>query len=144
MTTWVYDDAGRRTASTDAKNQTTQWSYDKVGRATLSEFADNTSIAYVYDAVGNLLRMTDSLGVTLYGYDALSRDTGVLYGSGHQLTYVLDVAGRRTGMTDPDGGETFYVYDNSKRLTESKGVNFPKSSRPFCHFANLRKKLDGF
>ena len=113
-----YDDVGRRVASTDAKNQTTQWSYDKVGRVTLSQFADSTSIAYLYDAAGNLLRMTDSLGVTLYGYDALNRDTGVLYGSGHQLGYALDVAGRRTGMTDPDGGETTYLYDNSDRLTQ--------------------------
>ena len=113
-----YDDAGRRISSTDAKNQTTQWSYDKVGRVTRSQFADNTSIAYLYDAAGNLIQMSDSLGVTLYGYDALNRDTGVFYGSGHQLTYALDVAGRRTGMTDPDGGETTYVYDNSDRLTQ--------------------------
>ena len=84
----------------------------------LVQFADNTSIAYIYDAVGNLLQMSDSLGTTLYSYDALDRDTGVVYGSGHQLTYQLDVAGRRTKMLDPDGGETLYLYDNSNRLTQ--------------------------
>ena len=118
VTTWIYDVAGRRTSSTDAKNQTTRWSHDKVGRVKLSQFADNTSIAYLYDAAGNLTQMSDSLGVTVYGYDALNRDTSVLYGSGHQLTYALDVAGRRVKMNDPDGGQTTYVYDNSDRLTQ--------------------------
>ena len=119
-----YDAAGNRTHTTDALGRTSTTIYDKLSRAKRINFSDGSSITHEYDVAGRHLRMEDGTGVTLYDYDEADQQTGVRYGSGHEIVYTLDAIGNRHTMTDPDGGVTRYTPDSLNRwarLTNPQG-----------------------
>ena len=83
---------------------------------------------YIYDDNGqrtqNTITTSDAQGnplsrVETYGYDALSRLTGVNYGDGQSQTYAFDAMGNRTTKTDTASsvGWESYAYDKANRLT---------------------------
>jgi RHS repeat-associated protein len=61
--------------------------------------------------------MTDSRGVTTYGYDALDRLLEVVHPEG-QVGYGYDQIGNRTGLTLPGGKSVTYSYDALNRLNQ--------------------------
>src|SRR5262249_54450551 len=92
---------------------------DALDRTTGALYTDGTRVTYTFDAAGRLLTMQDVTGVASYGYDALARQTSVVYPTGQALTYSFDAADNRTGLVDPYAGLTTYTFDLQSRLTQS-------------------------
>lgn len=58
----------------DANEAITRYTYDGLNRLQEVVYeADGETVTYAYDALGKRTAMTDSLGVTSYEYDTLSR-----------------------------------------------------------------------
>ncbi|KQV15524.1 MULTISPECIES: RHS repeat-associated core domain-containing protein [unclassified Kitasatospora] len=55
---------------------------------------------------------------TVYGYDALGRQTSLQSG-GFSWSFTLDTLGRRTGQQDPDTGSSSSAFDNAGQLSSS-------------------------
>ncbi|WP_310249210.1 RHS repeat-associated core domain-containing protein [Sphingopyxis sp. BE259] len=94
--------------------------YDARSSVTQRRLRDSTAIAYSYDDLGRLTGKDLPAGETdtSYGYDLMSRATGVTQGS-HSLSFVQDALGRMTSQTGPQG-TIGYTYDAaSRRLTMS-------------------------
>jgi RHS repeat-associated protein len=144
-----YDTLNRTANTTDAKAGLTQFGYN--GREDLTQVTDPRSLVTQYprnglgdvtglvspdtgtatqtvDAAGNLLTRTDSRGVlATYSYDALNRQSGVVYTQSGQTTlsfgWTYDQTGtgfsngigRLTSTTHP-WGSTQYTYDPQGRL----------------------------
>ena len=82
-----------------------QYTYDDNGQRTSNTIG-------IGDAQGNVQSRVET-----YGYDALSRLTGVNYGDGQSQTYAFDAMGNRTTKTDNvTGGET-YGFNAANMLT---------------------------
>jgi RHS repeat-associated protein len=80
---------------------------------------------YTYDGNGNLLTTTDRKGqVTMYGYDALNRQTSAGFGAAENppsyvstITTIYDAADRLTTLSDSAGGTVTLAYDSLDRVT---------------------------
>jgi RHS repeat-associated protein len=96
----AYDNAGRKTSSTDTLY--TSW-----------------MIQYQWDADGNRIRRTDPDGYFFTtAYDGLDRATTTYQnGSTALFTFSYDVLGRRAGITRENSTSTTYAYDTSDRLS---------------------------
>jgi RHS repeat-associated protein len=121
-TVLAYDPDGSLATRTDPNNNTTSWTYDLDGLQTQKATPVGTWND-TYDANGNLKTLEtpagSSTGTVSYGYDRMSRLTGVTYSdSTPAVSRSYDNAGRLTGMTDGTGTVT-YSYDNANRLTDS-------------------------
>ncbi|PCJ34066.1 MAG: hypothetical protein COA75_14210 [Cellvibrionales bacterium] len=130
--TYDYDGAGNRTATTDAKGQVFILSYDASNRPTFAD-APGTAhdIQYTYDTCANgvekLCALTRGANTTQYAYngfgDVLSIDQDVqaataFVGSSFGVRY--DAAGRRQTITYPGNTRVSYGYDamgNVNQLT---------------------------
>ncbi|MGV3719790.1 MAG: RHS repeat domain-containing protein [Actinomycetota bacterium] len=82
---------------------------------------------YTNDNNGNRLTNTVSdnsgpIRTEEYGYDALSRLTGVDYGDGQTQTYAFDPMGNRTQKADSVTGTESYTYNNANMLL-TRGSN---------------------
>ena len=115
-TTTYYDGFGNVTSAVEfrhGQDRTTEWTYDHRNRVlteTLDATGHNTVITqFQYDAVGNLVRQVDDLwginAVTDFFYDDLNRLT-------KEQQFRSD--------TDVHGLSTFYQYDASSNLTQSR------------------------
>lgn len=139
ITRYEYDLNGRLIRKTDALGRKWHYRYDAAGnlletlapsgRQVLQEYdalnrLAKTShdgaqvLALAYDANGNRAVMTDTLGVTLYVYDALNR----LIGSGDEagsrvVLESCDAVGQRVSLTYPDGTVATYAYDADGNLS---------------------------
>ena len=115
QSTTVYSRAGDALTATDPKGQLLEVDYDRAGRATASRHkrADGSveeTRASTYDRVGNLLRRTDSNGVSEYQYDRLNRlviegRLTTLAGGAtdtYQIQSFYDAAGNRAKVQYPD------------------------------------------
>lgn len=58
MTTYAYDDAGRRTTITDALNHVTTFGYDAAGNQTSVQDANNNTTTYTYDNANRRTRLS--------------------------------------------------------------------------------------
>ena len=136
-TTYVYDNAGRRTKVQNALNQVTTSTYDAAGnQLTVKDANGNTTTnAYdadnrlikttypdakfdstAYDAVGNVQSRTDANGnTTTYGYDALNRLTSVTDALSQVTSYGYDEVGSRISQTDANSHTTSYQFDQRGR-----------------------------
>lgn len=134
-----YNALGYRTVMTDANEAITRYTYDGLNRLKEVVYeADSETVTYAYDALGNRTAMTDSLGVTSYEYDTLSRlitvtspltgtviygydlvgnQTNLTYPGGKVITTTYNGDGQKVAVTDWDGGMTRYTYDAAGRLT---------------------------
>ncbi len=74
-------------------------------------------VTYTNGNAAQRTKMEDSVGVTTYSYDELSRPKAVNYPPGKALTYSYDAVGNRGTMTDPDAGATTYSYDSRNQLS---------------------------
>lgn len=146
-----YDTLNRRTSTTDAKNGVTYFFYN--GRQDLTLIVDPRSLGaetprnglgdvvqvahadtevatQTFDAAGNLQTRTDGRGVlATYSYDALNRQTSIVYSQSGQtsLTYTWTYdqtgagfsngVGRLTSTAHP-AGSAQYAYDAQGRLVQ--------------------------
>ncbi|MEM1263492.1 MAG: Ig-like domain-containing protein [Pseudomonadota bacterium] len=146
-TTFVYDDKGRLTQTTDAEgnvtmteyngidkvsatvdalNRRTEMDYDARGNLVQTRYPDNTSEIMDYDENGNLVVQTDrDSRTTRMTYDAADRLIETIYPDATpgdltdnpRTTNEYDAAGRLTAVIDERGNRTEYEYDAASRQT---------------------------
>lgn len=125
-TSYTYDAAGNLASRTDPNGHASDWSYDLDGRIT-SRTTPIGTWNLSYDADGNVKTketpmgrstQTSADGTITYGYDRMSRLTGVDYSDNTpDVTRTYDLAGRLQTMVDGSGTVT-YSYDNADRPTD--------------------------
>ncbi|MCP4424857.1 MAG: RHS repeat protein, partial [Chloroflexi bacterium] len=114
-----YNALGYRTVVTDANDAVTRYFYDDLNRLVqISYEADGETVEYAYDTLGNRTLMTDSLGVTVYEYDDLSRLITVTSPLTGTLIYGYDLVGNRTSLTYPDGKVVTYTYNADNQMEQ--------------------------
>ncbi len=89
------------------------------------DYFDGQHVGYTYTANGLRQTVTDSHGVTTYGYDALDEVTSVTSPGpqGYQVVnYTYDANGNRTSMTSP-AGTTGYDYNGANQLKDVKNAS---------------------
>jgi len=92
--------------------------YDSLGRLAATSHDGAQVLALAYDANGNRTVMTDTLGVTLYVYDALNRLIGSGDAAGSRVVLEsYDAVGQRVSLTYPDGALATYAYDADGNLS---------------------------
>ena len=139
---FTYDPIGNLKTSSDPRDNSflTTFEYDNVGRRISEEDANGDVVHYAYDETGNLVAVTDPRGgpgdaefTTIYEYDILNRQTGVqVPGLGMACT-VYDAVGNVVAEVDPGAGlatclnlevsegtpyATTYQYNSVGYLTE--------------------------
>jgi RHS repeat-associated protein len=143
VTRFVYDEASRKIAETnannevllytnnaagdllsltDGKNQTTRWGYDEYGRVTNKLDQLSTEILrYAYDPNSRLTnRWSAAKGNTKYSYDAAGNLTLVDYPVSPNVTFQYDPLNRVTNMVDAVG-TTKYAYAIGGQLWTEDG-----------------------
>lgn len=109
--TTTYDADGRVTASTDEHGQVTTFEYDDAGRRTAVVNALNQRTTTAYDAAGRQTSATDAKGITTgFEYNASGHLTRTNFADGTFTETVYDAAGRRILSTDQEGNSTEYAY----------------------------------
>ena len=106
VTSFDYDDDGRRTSRTDDNGNATQYTYDPLNRPTAVTFADGTARTYEYDAHDDVVGSTDPNGTVVNTtHDGLDRPVivGILPGPG--------VSGDTTGET--------FAWDGCSRVVQA-------------------------
>ena len=100
----------------DGRKLTTTYSYDQNRRLMQMTQAGDSQVIYIYDQNGNRIEMRDSLGITRYRYDSLSRLVEVSDANGHTTKYEYDPSDNLTTLVYPDGQKVTYQYDSRGRL----------------------------
>lgn len=120
-TTFAYDAAGNQTSVTDANNHTTLYEYDANNRRTKVTYSDLKFESTGYDPLGRVISRTDANGkTTQYGYDALGRLTSVTDALHQTTSYTYDEVGNRLTQTDANQHATTYAYDQRGRRIQRK------------------------
>jgi YD repeat-containing protein len=130
--TYAYDDAGRPTSQTDAKNQTTTLTYDtQVGRlATRQNAAGTVTYSYSqargsYSNRGRLTTVTSPADTLQIDYDALGRvvKQDRLIGTTHYVVTRTFDATSLVSIAYPDGDTVGpMLYDGAGRLSSISGI----------------------
>jgi RHS repeat-associated protein len=118
VTSYTYDEAGRRTSRTNPRGKTTTYSYDAADRLTEIEDALSGTVAFAYNAAGETTSVTNPRGkATIYTFDDLGNVLTETDPLSRTRTSVYDLAGQLTQATDARDIETNYLYDGAGRLT---------------------------
>ncbi|HEX8234532.1 MAG TPA: RHS repeat-associated core domain-containing protein [Abditibacteriaceae bacterium] len=136
-TTWRYDSVNRPLAKTymdstaelntysggllasrrNARGQLTQYNYDDNGNLTLVDYSTMPDISFTWDSLDRVTQMTDELGLTIYGRDALNRITSIDGPFANDtVTYTFDSLGRRSTLRISGVGGADYGHDALDRL----------------------------
>jgi RHS repeat-associated protein len=100
--TYVYDEAGNRTAVTDPLGNEVEYAYDAVNNRTQVEDQRGNASDYAFDVLNRLWKVTPPAAGA----------TGTL-----DTEYVYDAAGNLSTRTDPNGRTTTWAYDLDGRMT---------------------------
>lgn len=125
----TYDAAGNLLTRTDAKGQTATYTYDALNRLIGISYSGGTApaqtVAYQYDqgtnGIGHLTQLTDSTGITNYGYDQhgrLASETEQTHGAAYITAYGYDAQGRLQNITYPSGRMVNYTFDTLGRINQ--------------------------
>ncbi|MFJ2198766.1 putative T7SS-secreted protein [Streptomyces violaceusniger] len=118
--TYVFDEAYRAIARTDALGHTTHTEWDPGTRRLPLSVTDplGHTTRYAYDGSGNLIRVDRPDGTAATAaYDGDGRPLEVCEPDGAVWRHAYDDRGNRIRTTDPTGAETQYTYDESGNLT---------------------------
>lgn len=123
--TWLtqYDPAGNEIARINPAGQMISTTVDALNRPVRVAYPD-AQVGFAYDANGNRTVMTDTLGVTIYTYDALNRLATSTDAAGQVVSFAYDRTSLRTGVTYPSGATVTYGYDSNgwlQRVTDAAG-----------------------
>ncbi|MFA7230427.1 MAG: hypothetical protein WC071_04090, partial [Victivallaceae bacterium] len=134
VTSYTYDDMGRRTSVTYPGNRTVNYAYASTGEVLTVSGADTYPQTFTYDALGKMKTLTTYKAypgtpeVTTWNYDA---NRGFLvsktYPDSKQVTYTNDADGRILTRVWSRGITTTYSYDNGGSLT---GVSYSDGTTP--------------
>jgi len=122
VTLYNYNAAGDLTMLTDPESHTTTWNYDKEGELTNKiDHTSQTILAYAYDRNGRLTnRWSAAKGNTAYAYDAIGNLTNVNYPTSADISFVYDPGSRLISMHDGIGNTTF-TYDELGQILSENG-----------------------
>lgn len=132
-----YDAANRLTNTITPLNRETQLAFDQRGLLTTAREPSGQMATNNFDARGRLTNRADSVGSTLYRYDANNNPTSVAESGqtnawtfdaydrvqtykdadGNLIQYRYDQNGNPTNLVYPGGKNVFYAYDSLNRLT---------------------------
>lgn len=135
ITTYTYDELGRRLSETDAAGITTTYEYDGVGRLVrrVKDFTPdgvtgrNIVTTYQYDARDNLLSEStaaDGLLVqTNYRYNINSWRVSEINTLGQETRYIYDLAGQLLNVIDPAGNIITNTYNLKGELAQETNAS---------------------
>lgn len=113
-------EAGRLTAVTDERGNTSSFTRDSAGRVTAATDAGGRKLSYQRDASGRLLSVTDPAArAVTFGYDSSGRLNALTDPSGNASRLSYDSAGRVASFTDAKGGVSTFAFDSNGRLTKT-------------------------
>jgi YD repeat-containing protein len=120
ITTWNYDKGGRQVKRVDPRGVSNDvtYGYDDLDRL-ISTSAQNLTapIARAYDGLGRATVMTDTTGVTRWGYDVLGRVLSVQQPNVGTVGYQYTARGERRQITYPNSGPVIdYTYTPDGQL----------------------------
>jgi YD repeat-containing protein len=152
----IYDMAGRRQETIDARGSRISYTYDAANRI-LSEEVDDGGLSlltkYEYDAQGRNFKITDpALQVTRIEFDKAGRKAAVIVddaGFAFRTQYDYDKSGRLLTVTEAHGTTaarvTKYEYDKADRLLSSRvdpaGLNL-LTQYSYDRSGNVARKTD--
>ena len=111
VTTFSYDDLGRRTEVTDPRTGTSYTRYNALGQVYETEDAAENVTEYGYDKNGLLEWVEDPLDQKIYyTYNLRGQQTGV-YGATYPVKYVYNSYGQQTDMYTYRGTDTANLID---------------------------------
>ncbi|KRE81367.1 hypothetical protein ASG86_12560 [Arthrobacter sp. Soil764] len=121
--------SGSQLATVSGSGRTLTFTWDPTGtRITKVPGNDGRAVQYGYDSSLRLTTFTDARGkVTTYGYDGGGRLNSIRDPNGNypvRLTYD-PVTGRVSQQQDPNGGTTFFAWDNATQTastTDPRGL----------------------
>ncbi len=121
--TYSYDPLGRVISANDSGSGRLDFAYDSQGHL-VSETGSGTSVGYAYDPDGNLAKIVyPDLREQSYAYDALNRNTTIVFCGGTIATYAYTGI-LNTGVTYGNGKTMTQTFDGLNRLkTLNNGVN---------------------
>jgi len=142
VTTYNFDDAGRRSSFIDANqhetrfdydirnrliqtiypdNRTSKLTYDGVGRRLTEVDQANRTTRFTYDEVGNLSAVADALNqTTANSYDVLNNLLSTADALGHTTRFEYDALNRLIKRILPLGMAELYTYDQvGNRVTRA-------------------------
>jgi YD repeat-containing protein len=128
-TSYGYDDAGRMTSRTDARNVTAWTSYDAIDRPLTTSYSDGTpTVTRTYDQngyTGFLTTVTDGAGSTTFTYNTagqLASESRTFNGVSGSFTtsYSYDLAGKLQSITYPSGRVVAYSYQSGGGLATGR------------------------
>jgi len=112
VTTFAYDEAGRRTSETNSLGQTTQYVYDPNGILVETIYPDGTSLSNA-GTFGEGVNITDADGnMTSFETNAKNELTAVVDALGQRTEYAYDELGNLISQTDANGNVTRYEYNS--------------------------------
>ncbi|KKQ34728.1 MAG: hypothetical protein US52_C0049G0006, partial [candidate division WS6 bacterium GW2011_GWA2_37_6] len=122
--TYQYDPAGNRTLRVDANGKRTNYSYYPDDELKEVKYQGAYNLTYSYDPNNNKTQIKDSIGTSLFNYDALNRNISVKDSLGRNLQYAYDPVGNRTSVVYSDNSKVNYGYyknDWLKNMTDPAG-----------------------
>ncbi|MBN1521082.1 MAG: RHS repeat protein, partial [Candidatus Aureabacteria bacterium] len=126
---FAYDLNGNLIKKTNSDGSVITYQYDSMNRLIKKNLPKKQVVFYTYDSAGNLKSINDTIGLTMYDYDALNRLTEVAYPGNYVLKYEYDAVGNRTKLVYPSGTTVHYSYDVLNRLVDvnvEKGTDIEK------------------
>ncbi len=151
--TYTYDNMGRTTKVDNPDGSFVTYAHDNVGNI-IEVKTPTQTISKTYDALNRLSTVTDAQGITSYTYDAIGRQTQIVYPNGtttnyvydsrnrvtsithkssggatlQSFTYTLDAVGNRTQVVESSGRTVNYTYNNVNQLTQEVVTNDPSGN----------------
>ncbi len=117
----TYDSTGYLSTQTDKENRITTYQYDELGRRVKVIDPLMASTEYTFDNGGNLIVLKDSKGnTTTFEYDRNSRLKKETRPLGQATMYQYDATGNLTRKIDGKNQKTEYEYDDAGRLMKTK------------------------
>ena len=113
-TTHTYDNAGRRTAMSDATG-TTSFTNDAAGRVTAAT-SPAGSLSIGYDGAGRRTQLTINNAATTYTHNAAGRVANQVDATG-TTTFGYTPDGLLAAINRPNGVNTAFTFDTAARLT---------------------------
>ncbi len=127
-----YDDAGRLSYIIDRNNQRIDYSYTATSKLDTITYPDASTVHFTYNKHDDLTGMQDSIGSTVYTYNADHSLNTMTDPHGFQIGYAYDTAGNLTELIYPGNKKVIYSYDALNRQTGNRENRLVKSEAG-CH-----------